>query len=194
VQLLFLVFKGNRGNKKLSNPIFFSKYTYVEFVDKNGLGYILGDFFHKLLRSPGLKDSHFQKSMIWFQLDSTDGILSIKLVLTTTYIYYVIAICSTMSLFFVVFLVSNPLHLSSYSALLFCQLFFFVHHPLNLDDQHLLAHSMATDFTVAWQFFSKITFVFLWTEFHALNLLGVSPHSFDTCAGNGVICGSQQSQ
>jgi hypothetical protein len=29
---------------------------------------------------------------------------------------------------------------------------FLVYHPLNQDGQHLLAHAMASDFTVAWQF------------------------------------------
>jgi hypothetical protein len=41
---------------------------------------------------------------------------------------------------------------------------FLVHHPVNQDDQHLLAHAMASDFTVAWQFFSKRTIVFLVTD------------------------------
>jgi hypothetical protein len=36
------------------------------------------------------------------------------------------------------------LHLSDYS--------FLVHHPVNQDDRHLLAHAMASDFTVAWQY------------------------------------------
>jgi hypothetical protein len=49
------------------------------------------------------------------------------------------------------FWVSNPLCLSSSSTLHFCQLFFLVHHLDNRDDQHLLAHAMASDFSVAWQ-------------------------------------------
>jgi hypothetical protein len=36
------------------------------------------------------------------------------------------------------------LHFSGYS--------FLVHHPVNWDDRQLLAHAMASDFTVAWQF------------------------------------------
>jgi hypothetical protein len=33
----------------------------------------------------------------------------------------------------------------------------------------------------------------LWIKLHALIRLGVSPPSFDTCARNGVLCGSQLS-
>jgi hypothetical protein len=29
---------------------------------------------------------------------------------------------------------------------------FLVHHPVNRDDQHLLTHAMASDFTVAWHY------------------------------------------
>jgi hypothetical protein len=29
---------------------------------------------------------------------------------------------------------------------------FLVHHPVNWDDRYLLAHAMASDFSVAWQF------------------------------------------
>jgi hypothetical protein len=36
------------------------------------------------------------------------------------------------------------LHFSDYS--------FLVHHPVNWDDQHLLAHAMSSDFTVTWQY------------------------------------------
>jgi hypothetical protein len=39
---------------------------------------------------------------------------------------------------------------SIYSDYSFC-----VHHPANFDDWHLLAHAMASDFSVAWQFFLK---------------------------------------
>jgi hypothetical protein len=35
-------------------------------------------------------------------------------------------------------------HFSDYS--------FLVHHPVNRDDRHLLAHAMASEFTVTWQF------------------------------------------
>jgi hypothetical protein len=37
---------------------------------------------------------------------------------------------------------------------------FGVHHPVNQDDQHLLAHAMASDISVAWQCLSKRTIVF----------------------------------
>jgi hypothetical protein len=41
------------------------------------------------------------------------------------------------------------------ASLLFGPLFYYdysflVHHPVNRDDQHLLAHAMASDFTVTW--------------------------------------------
>jgi hypothetical protein len=35
---------------------------------------------------------------------------------------------------------------------------FLVHHPVNRDDLHPFAHAIASDFTVAWQFFSRRTF------------------------------------
>jgi hypothetical protein len=35
------------------------------------------------------------------------------------------------------------------------------HHPANRDDWHLLAHAMASDFSVAWRCLSKRTIVFL---------------------------------
>jgi hypothetical protein len=57
-------------------------------------------------------------------------------------------------------LVSNPLCLSSSSALHFFRLFFLVHHFVNQDDQHLLTHAMASDFSVAWQCLSKRTIGF----------------------------------
>jgi magnesium-transporting ATPase (P-type) len=41
-------------------------------------------------------------------------------------------------------LVLLALHFSNYS--------FLVHHPVNQDDWHLVAFTMASDFTVAWQF------------------------------------------
>jgi hypothetical protein len=37
---------------------------------------------------------------------------------------------------------------------------FWVHQPVNRDVQHLLAHAMASDFSVAWQFLSKRTIGF----------------------------------
>jgi hypothetical protein len=50
--------------------------------------------------------------------------------------------------------ISNPLcpPFSDYS--------FWVHHPVNRDDRHILAHAMASDFSVAWQYLSKRTIVF----------------------------------
>jgi hypothetical protein len=41
---------------------------------------------------------------------------------------------------------------------------FLVHHPVNPDDWHLLAHAMAADFSVAWQLLSKITIGFFMRE------------------------------
>jgi hypothetical protein len=46
------------------------------------------------------------------------------------------------------FWVSDPLCLSSSSVLHFSDYSFLVHHPVNQDDQHLLAHATASDFTV----------------------------------------------
>jgi hypothetical protein len=43
---------------------------------------------------------------------------------------------------------SDPLCLSSSSALHFFRLFFLAHFLVNQDDQHLLAHAMASDFSV----------------------------------------------
>jgi hypothetical protein len=36
-------------------------------------------------------------------------------------------------------------------------IFFLVHHPVNRDDRHLLAHAMASDFTVAWHFLVRVS-------------------------------------
>jgi hypothetical protein len=59
-------------------------------------------------------------------------------------------------------------HFSDYS--------FPVHHPVNCDDQDLLARAMASDFSVAWQCFSKRTIGFLLRiKLYALVHLGVSP-------------------
>jgi hypothetical protein len=55
--------------------------------------------------------------------------------------------------------VSNPLCLSSSSALHFCDYSFLVHHPLNWDDRHLLACAMVSDFSAAWQFFQPKSFL-----------------------------------
>jgi hypothetical protein len=40
---------------------------------------------------------------------------------------------------------------------------FWVHLPVNWDDWHLLAHAMASDFSVAWKFLSKTTIGF-WSQ------------------------------
>jgi hypothetical protein len=46
---------------------------------------------------------------------------------------------------------------------------FWVHHPVNWDARHLLAHAMASDFSVAWKCLSKITIDFsLPIKLHAL--------------------------
>jgi hypothetical protein len=50
--------------------------------------------------------------------------------------------------------------LSSSSALHFFQLFFLVHHPVNRDDQHLIAHAMASYFSVTSQFSEREQLVF----------------------------------
>jgi hypothetical protein len=47
------------------------------------------------------------------------------------------------------FWVCDPLCLSSSSALHFSDYYLLVRHPVNRDDRHLLAHAMASDFTVA---------------------------------------------
>jgi hypothetical protein len=44
--------------------------------------------------------------------------------------------------------------------LFFSDYSFWVHHPVNQDDRHLLAHAMASDFSVAWQFLLKRTIFF----------------------------------
>jgi hypothetical protein len=41
---------------------------------------------------------------------------------------------------------------------------FGIHQPVNQDDQRLLAHAMASDFSVAWQFLSKRTIIFFVTD------------------------------
>jgi hypothetical protein len=46
----------------------------------------------------------------------------------------------------------------------FFQLFFLVHHLVDRDDRHLLAHAMASDFSVAWQCLSNRTIVFFVTD------------------------------
>jgi hypothetical protein len=66
--------------------------------------------------------------------------------------------------FLLFFWVSDPLCLSSSLALHFFWLFFLVHHLVNRDDRHLLAHAMASDFSVAWQCLSKRTIVFFVTD------------------------------
>jgi hypothetical protein len=51
--------------------------------------------------------------------------------------------------------VSGPLCFSS-SAIHFSHYSFLIHHPVTVDGQHLLAHAMASDFSVAWQLHSKL--------------------------------------
>jgi hypothetical protein len=78
------------------------------------------------------------------------------------------------------------------SYYIFFEYSFRVHHLVYQDDQQLLAHAMASDFSVAWQCLSKRTIGFLLRiKLHALILLGVSPPSFDTGARNGVLCGKK---
>jgi hypothetical protein len=48
--------------------------------------------------------------------------------------------------------VNNPLRLSSSLASVLLSFFGVAHHPVNRDDRHLLAHALASDFTVACQF------------------------------------------
>jgi hypothetical protein len=63
---------------------------------------------------------------------------------------------------FVPLLILGPSFFSGYS--------FLVHHPFNRHDQHLLAHALAFDFTVAWQFSHKEQLVFsLQISFFVLN-------------------------
>jgi hypothetical protein len=51
---------------------------------------------------------------------------------------------------------------------------FWVHHPVNRDDRHLLAHAMASDFSVTWQCLSKRAIFFLLRiKLHALIRLGM---------------------
>jgi hypothetical protein len=50
------------------------------------------------------------------------------------------------------------LHFSNYS--------FWVHRLVNWDDRQLLAHAMASDFSVIWQCLSKRTFFLLWIKLH----------------------------
>jgi hypothetical protein len=59
------------------------------------------------------------------------------------------------------FLVSDPLCLSSSLALHFSNYSFWVHRLVNWDDRQLLAHAMASDFSVIWQCLSKRTFFFV---------------------------------
>jgi hypothetical protein len=50
------------------------------------------------------------------------------------------------------------------APLFFSHYLYQVHHLVNQDDQHLLAHAMASDFSVAWQCLSKRTVGFLVTD------------------------------
>jgi hypothetical protein len=61
--------------------------------------------------------------------------------------------------FFCFFLGQRPLgppFFSDYS--------FWVHHLVNRDDRHLLAHALASDFSAAWQCLSKRTIGFFITD------------------------------
>jgi hypothetical protein len=65
--------------------------------------------------------------------------------------------------------VSDPLCLSSSSALDFFWLFFLCPPPFNQDDWQLLAHAMASDLSVAWQCSQREQLVFsLHTKLHTL--------------------------
>jgi hypothetical protein len=92
------------------------------------------------------------------------------------------------------FLVSDPLCLSSSSALHFSDYSFRVHHLVNQDDLQLLAHAMTSDFSVAWQCLSKRTIGFFVMDqtpppYPTRSL----PTQLDTGAQNVVLCGSRQS-
>jgi hypothetical protein len=68
------------------------------------------------------------------------------------------AFVASIDLSFLFFGVSDPLFLSSSLALYFCSDYsFWVHQIVNRDDWHLLAHAMASDFSVAWLCLSKRT-------------------------------------
>jgi hypothetical protein len=76
----------------------------------------------------------------------------------------------------------------------FSIIIFLLNHPVNRDDRHLLAHAMASDFVVAWQFSQREQLVCSsWIKLHVLIWLGVSKPSLNTSAQSGVMCGSQQS-
>jgi hypothetical protein len=63
--------------------------------------------------------------------------------------------CSTALWFF---WVSDHLCLSSCPGLHFFRLFFLCYdHPVSRDDRHLLAHAMASDFSVTWQPYGVFT-------------------------------------
>jgi hypothetical protein len=62
------------------------------------------------------------------------------------------------------FKLSATLHLFGPWPSIFSDYSFWVHHLVNLDDQHLLALAMASDFSVAWQCLSKRTIVFFVTD------------------------------
>jgi hypothetical protein len=98
------------------------------------------------------------------------------------------AVCTTRLTRRTIFLVSDPLCLSSSSwAHLIRILLLLVLHPVNRDNWHLLANEMASDFTVASQYSQREQLVCsLRIKLHALNRLGVFLPSFDTSAQNGV--------
>jgi hypothetical protein len=58
------------------------------------------------------------------------------------------------------FLSATPCASPPSCAPIFYNYYFLVHHPVNPDDQRLLAHAMASDFTAAWQFSQREQLVF----------------------------------
>jgi hypothetical protein len=70
-----------------------------------------------------------------------------------------------------------PFFLSSSFGLHFFPLFFLVRNPANWNDRHLLAHAMASDFPVAWQFYQREQF-----------LLRIKLHTHDKNTLTSIIC------
>jgi hypothetical protein len=61
---------------------------------------------------------------------------------------------------YIFLVVRDPLCLSSSLTRHFSNYFFCVNHPVNRDDQQLLAQAIASDFTVAWQFSQREQFFY----------------------------------
>jgi hypothetical protein len=79
--------------------------------------------------------------------------------------------------YFSCFSSSSAPHFSDYSI--------WVHHPVNQDDRQLLAHAMASDFSVAWQFSRGEHFLNVTLKMFLLLFLSnpfVSDHSFSSAA------------